>query len=143
MIHTIFFHLCLWCLDDAVKSVSVMEGDYVTLNTDAAEIQRDKVIEWRFGHNDILIARINRQNNERTIYNGSADGKFRDRLKLDEKTGSLTITNTRTTDSGLYKVTSSRTETPLNTFNLTIYGEYPLLVITRFFTQCPSSSHQN
>ncbi|XDV23457.1 hypothetical protein PO909_028031, partial [Leuciscus waleckii] len=68
------------------------------------------------------------------------DERFRDRLKLDEKTGSLTITNTRTTDSGLYTVTSSRTETPLNTFNLTIYARPPVPVISR---NCSSSSHQN
>ncbi|KAI2650779.1 Natural killer cell receptor 2B4 [Labeo rohita] len=35
--------------------------------------------------------------------------------------GSLTITNTRTTDSGLYKVTNGSNATPLNTFNLTVY----------------------
>ncbi len=98
-----------------------MEGDSVTLHPDDADIQRDDQIMWRLGYS-ILIAHINRENNKSRFYNDSADERFRDRLKLDQ-TGSLTITNTRTTDSGLYKVTSSRAEIPLNTFNLTVYGE--------------------
>ncbi|KAL0154429.1 hypothetical protein M9458_050278 [Cirrhinus mrigala] len=69
---------------------------------------------WTFGH--ILIAKINGKDNKREF----CDEKFRNRLKLDQ-TGSLTLTNTRTTDSGFYIVTSSRTEMPLNTFNLTVY----------------------
>ncbi len=109
--------------DDEVKSVSVMEGDYVTLNPSDPDIQKDDQMLWKFGHNSILIAQINRKNNNSIrCYYDNADGRFRDRLKLDQ-TGSLIITNTRTTDSGLYKVTSSRTETPLNTFSLTVYGE--------------------
>ncbi|KAL0161097.1 hypothetical protein M9458_044822, partial [Cirrhinus mrigala] len=69
---------------------------------------------WTFGH--ILIAKINRKDNKREFY----DERFRNRLKLDQ-IGSLTLTNTRITDPGFYKVTSSRTEMPLNTFNLTVY----------------------
>ncbi len=108
---------------DEVKTISVMEGDSVTLHTDNTEIQNQ--IMWRFGHNNILIAQINIQNNERTFYNDSADGRFRDRLKLDQ-TRSLIITNTRTTDSGLYQVYSTKSETPFNIFNLIVCGEYIL-----------------
>ncbi|KAI2648004.1 T-cell surface antigen CD2 [Labeo rohita] len=102
---------------DEVKSVAVMEGHSVSLRSNVNEMQGDEIIMWRFGHNISLIAKINGQNNKREV----SDERFRDRLELDQ-TGSLTITNTRTTDSGLYEVTSSRTETPLNTFNLTVYG---------------------
>ncbi len=102
----------------------MMEGDSVTLHTDDPDIQKDDQIMWKFGNNSILIAQINRKNNDSRFYDDNAGGRFRDRLKLDHQTGSLSITNTRTTDSGLYKVTSSsRTETPLNTFSLTVYGE--------------------
>ncbi len=102
------------------KLVSVTEGDSVTLN-----IQRDDEIEWRFGQKDILLAEI-KQNNKNTFYEDSADGRFRGRLKLDNQTGSLTITNTRTTDSGDYNVTSTKTRTSLNTFSLSVFGEYKL-----------------
>ncbi|KAG1929407.1 hypothetical protein F2P79_022962 [Pimephales promelas] len=108
---------------DAVKSVSVTEGESVTLNTDT-EIQTDELIMWRTGHNNSLIAKIK----------GNIFERFRDRLTLNEKTGSLTITNTRTTDSGLYRVISTRSKMPLNTFNLTVYAHLPVPVISRDFS---------
>uniref|UniRef100_A0A672L8Y3 Ig-like domain-containing protein n=1 Tax=Sinocyclocheilus grahami TaxID=75366 RepID=A0A672L8Y3_SINGR len=113
-----------------VKSVSVMEGDSVTLNTDDTDIQRKDQILWRFGHKDILIAQINRKNNKSKCHEDNADGRFRDRLQLDHQTGSLSIPNTRTTDSGLYTVTSSSIVKLLNTFNLTVYARLPVPVIS-------------
>ncbi|KAG1928776.1 hypothetical protein F2P79_023432 [Pimephales promelas] len=104
---------------DEVKSVSVMEGESVILKPNVTNIKKDDQIRWNFGHKDILIAQINRQNNEPKFYNGSADGRFIGRLKLDQ-TGSLTITDIRTTDSGLYQVKTTRSETPLNIFNLIV-----------------------
>uniref|UniRef100_A0A673HS11 Ig-like domain-containing protein n=1 Tax=Sinocyclocheilus rhinocerous TaxID=307959 RepID=A0A673HS11_9TELE len=147
----IFICLCSWihiCLlgvfgVDEVKSVSVMEGDSVTLNTDDTDIQRNDQILWRFGHNNILIAQINRKNNKSKCHYNNAAGRFRDRLQLDHQTGSLSITNTTTTDSGLYKVTSSRTETPLSTFNLTVYAHLPVPVVSRDCASSSSSSQQN
>ncbi len=100
----------------------MMEGDPVTLHISDTDIKKDDQMLWKFGQHGILIAQINRENNNSRFYSDNADGRFRDRLKLDQ-TGSLTITNTRTTDSGLYKVYSRRAEIPLNTFNLAVYGE--------------------
>ncbi|KTG32043.1 hypothetical protein cypCar_00043771, partial [Cyprinus carpio] len=119
-----FIFFCLWSLPgvfgvDAVQSVSVTEGESVTLNV--TDIQINDEIEWRFGQ--ILIAEINKKNYKSTFYDDNADGRFRDRLKLDQ-TGSLIITNTRTTDSGLYIVYSSTRNTLLNTFNLTVFGVF-------------------
>ncbi|XP_058617515.1 SLAM family member 9-like [Onychostoma macrolepis] len=126
----IFICLCSWSLTgvfgvDEVKSVSVTEGDSVTLNSDDTDIMGDELIMWRFGNNNSLIAKMNRKDNKGQFI----DERFRDRLKLDQ-TGSLSITNTRTTDSGLYKVTSTRTETPLNTYNLIVYAHLPVPVIS-------------
>uniref|UniRef100_A0A8C1ULL7 Ig-like domain-containing protein n=1 Tax=Cyprinus carpio TaxID=7962 RepID=A0A8C1ULL7_CYPCA len=134
----LFFCLCSWSLAgvfgvDAVQSVSVTEGDSVTLNV--TDIQTNDEIEWRFGQ--MLIAEINIKNKKSTFYNDSADGRFRNRLKLDQ-TGSLIITNTRTTDSGLYTVTSSTRNTLLNTFNLSVYAHLPVPVISNISSQSSS-----
>ncbi|ROJ25803.1 hypothetical protein DPX16_1009 [Anabarilius grahami] len=115
--------LCSWSLAGVFGvevKMEVMEGESVTLNPDPTELQRDDIrILWKFGN--FGIAQINRQDNKISLFNNSADGRFRDRLKLDHQTGSLTIISSRTTDSGLYKVIGSN-ETPLNMFNLTVYA---------------------
>ncbi|XP_043078766.1 CD48 antigen-like isoform X2 [Puntigrus tetrazona] len=136
----IFIGLCSWSLagvfvDDGVKSVSVMEGDSVTLNINDHDMH--KVEEILFKHNSVLIAQINRmKKNECRFFNNTASQRFRDRLKLDQ-TGSLIITDTRTTDSGLYNVSSRKTATRL-TISLTVYALFlPVPVITR---DCSSSS---
>uniref|UniRef100_A0A8C1V762 Immunoglobulin domain-containing protein n=1 Tax=Cyprinus carpio TaxID=7962 RepID=A0A8C1V762_CYPCA len=103
---------------DTVKSVSVKEGDSVTLQINVTEIQTDDEIEWKFGTKRNLIAKINGKNSR--IFDGP-DGRFRDRLKLDHQTGSLIITNTRTTDSGLYEVEiSSRRSEDTHRFIVTV-----------------------
>ncbi|XP_039522245.1 hemicentin-1-like [Pimephales promelas] len=115
----ILFFVCLWRLDvtESVKSVSVMEGDSVTLNTDVTETQKYLNIQWTFG--STRIAEVSRLTQTSLTYNGP-DGRFTDRLKLDQ-TGSLTITNTRISDSGLYKVTVISKDTSYMSFNLTVY----------------------
>ncbi|XDV24168.1 hypothetical protein PO909_028417 [Leuciscus waleckii] len=95
-----------------------MEGDSVTLNSDTELKDDDDLIEWRFGTYGPLLAQMNREFDEIFISDGT-DGRFRDRLKLDNQTGSLTIMNTRTTDSGLYEVTIRGSKT---TFTVTVYA---------------------
>ncbi|XP_016415173.1 uncharacterized protein LOC107745733, partial [Sinocyclocheilus rhinocerous] len=85
---------------DGMKSVSVMEGDSVTLHTDA-EIHTDDLIVWRFGDKGVLLAKLDVETNETSL--NDADSIFKDRLQLNQ-TGSLTITNTRTEHTGLYEV---------------------------------------
>ncbi|XP_016146090.1 SLAM family member 5-like, partial [Sinocyclocheilus grahami] len=120
---------------DAVTSVSVMEGGSVTLESGVTEIQTHDVIMWTFGRPEARIAQINKQAGIFSTYDGP-DGRFRDRLKLDHQTGSLTITNTRNTHSGLYQVIDGMTLTT-HRFNVTVYARLPCPVISR---DCSSSS---
>ncbi|XDV24098.1 hypothetical protein PO909_028363 [Leuciscus waleckii] len=80
-------------------SLSVLEGDSVTLNTGVTKQQRDKML-WYFNH--ILIAQINGHHNTSCLYDGE-DGRFRDRLEVDYETGSLTITNIRSEHAGRFE----------------------------------------
>ncbi len=77
------------------ESVSVMEGDSVTLKTNATEAQQVDDILWQFGSEKTLIAKVKKLQQIFSTFDGP-DGRFRDRLKLDNQTGSLTITNITT-----------------------------------------------
>ncbi|KTF82547.1 hypothetical protein cypCar_00033033 [Cyprinus carpio] len=126
MVHVVvLIHLCLWHLVgvfadlDAEESVSVLEGDSVTLNSGLTKMMDDDLILWRFGYNKILIAKINVMASSITVYDDVLDGRFRDRLKVDHQTGSLIITNTRTEHTGLYQLQSNSVR---KSFNLTVYA---------------------
>ncbi|XP_048038395.1 uncharacterized protein LOC125263453 isoform X2 [Megalobrama amblycephala] len=104
-----------------VRYEYVIEGESVTLKTDA-EIQKDDQIEWRFGEKDSLIAEIKGETGETSIYDHVPDGRFIDRLHLNKKTGSLTITDITTIRAGVYKlkITSSSKGKTNRTFIVTI-----------------------
>ncbi|XP_073717527.1 uncharacterized protein [Misgurnus anguillicaudatus] len=140
-------YLCLYLLTngsfvfgvdgDEVKSVSVMEGDSVTLYTDITDIQTDDQIVWMFGPREIRIAEIYKE----SIDMFDSNEIFGDRLKLDSQTGSLTITNITITHTGLYKLQMlSNKGTSYKRFSVTVYAPLPVPVISRNSSQCSSSS---
>ncbi|XP_073793442.1 uncharacterized protein isoform X9 [Danio rerio] len=97
-----------------VDEVSVKEGNSVTLHTHL-QIKRDEESVWSF--NKTWIAKVIE---DKLAYN--EDGEFQNRLKLDHQTGSLTITNTRTTDSGVYIFTTIIDNKQLTRrFSVTVY----------------------
>ncbi len=126
---------------DAVESVSVTEGDSVSLNSRLTGIQTRDVITWTFGYSETKIAEIDRENGIVSTSEGDAAG-FRDRLKLDHQTGSLTITDTRTTDSGDYTVHIKGAKTATYRFNVIVYGESGLHVYSHCL-KCISKTKHN
>jgi len=103
-----------------MKSLSVMEGNSVTLQTDVTETHGDELIVWRFERK--LIAKYDVEAKSSPLHD--TDERFRDRLQLDHQTGSLTITHTRTTDSGEYtlKINSNK-QTLFKRFSVAVSGE--------------------
>ncbi|XP_056614484.1 uncharacterized protein LOC130429758 isoform X2 [Triplophysa dalaica] len=122
---------------DEVKSMSVMEGDSVTLHMDDTDIQTDDMILWSFVTQASIIVRINREANTVSVYDDVHDGMFRDRLRVDVQTGSLTITNITTRHSGLYQMTISGMMLTFNRFIVTVYARLPVPDITSY---CPQNS---
>ncbi|XP_059399346.1 SLAM family member 5-like [Carassius carassius] len=121
--------------------MSVTEGDSVTLHTDLTETQKVELIRWRYGPDSAPIAQLNREINK--ISFDVLDGRFRDRLKLDDQTGSLTITNITNEHSGLYELQiSSRNKVSSKKFSIVVSGEsrLPVPVISRNCSSLSSSS---
>ncbi|CAM4660001.1 unnamed protein product [Leuciscus chuanchicus] len=105
-----------------IQSVSVMEGDSVTLNSDVTEIREDEDILWKYGAEKSLIAKISIETRFFSTFDDVPDGRFRDRLKLDNQTGSLTITNTTTEHTGDYQLEKSGVKLTIKSFSVSVYG---------------------
>ncbi len=103
------------------ESVSVMEGDSVLLHTTVTEVPEDDDILWKYGAEKSLIAEISKVAG---LFNTSdvPDRRFRDRLKLDNQTGSLTITNITTQHAGLYHLEINGEKETFKTFSVSVYG---------------------
>ncbi|KAK9967244.1 hypothetical protein ABG768_001652 [Culter alburnus] len=134
------FCLCWWCLTGVFgDSVSVMEGDSVTLYTDLTEIHEGEDILWKYGAENSLIAKIKKKNQTFLTFD-VPDERFRDRLKLDDQTGSLTIMNITTEHAGVYRLDISGAKESTKTFNVSVYARLPVPVISSNSSQCSSSS---
>ncbi|KAI2647166.1 T-lymphocyte surface antigen Ly-9 [Labeo rohita] len=97
---------------DGPNSVSVMEGDSVTINSGLIAIQSDDVIEWRFDGN--RIAKIPSTDSSVISVWISPDEAFLNRLQLNNQTGDLKITNIKTTNSGQYTLQIRRSSGSLD-----------------------------
>ncbi|XP_050951422.1 uncharacterized protein LOC127154068 isoform X1 [Labeo rohita] len=92
--------------------VSVMNGDSVTLHTEV-ERKHQESIKWYV--RSVRVAQISEDFFCTDIKCKEVNERFRDRLKLDNQTGSLTITDITNTDSGEYKlIISSSSEKIFN-----------------------------
>uniref|UniRef100_A0A8C9SVN5 Ig-like domain-containing protein n=1 Tax=Scleropages formosus TaxID=113540 RepID=A0A8C9SVN5_SCLFO len=101
-----------------------IERDTVTLHTGVTDVQKDSVILWYFRSGvDDLIAQFIKGETETDF-----DERFRDRLELDTQTGSLTIRNLNTSDSGVYRVHRVKGKPPVTEFQLVVYSKYRLPV---------------
>ncbi len=107
---------------DEIKKKSVKEGESVTLDTPKVKTPND-LMAWYF--NDTLIAEIT-EDQSKICADDQCKERFKDRLKLDPF-DSLIITNTRTTDSGQYKleINSSRNSVSITSmsFIVSVTGE--------------------
>ncbi len=99
----------------------MMEGDSVTLKTNVTEIHEGDSIVWKYGAEKSQIARMNKK--KQNFSSDVLDGRFRDRLKLNNQTGSLTITNITTQHAGCYELQISAAKRTSKTFNVSVYGE--------------------
>ncbi|XP_056304033.1 T-cell surface antigen CD2-like [Danio aesculapii] len=118
------------------ESVSVTEGDLVTLHTDV--FVKDDQIVWTFGAEKAEIANIKIMRQIFSMFDGP-DGRFRDRLKVDNQTGSLIIPNIRSEHAGDYEVTISGSKFTAKTFRVSVNARLPVPVIFNS-PQCSSSS---
>ncbi|XP_067253098.1 uncharacterized protein [Chanodichthys erythropterus] len=119
--------------------VSVMEGDSVTISSDFTELKDNDWIRWKFGNEHTLIAEISKRPNRFAVYDDVLDGRFRDRLKLDNQTGSLTITNITTEHDGRYELDNDYYMRP-SVICLAVYARLPVPFISSNSSQCSSSS---
>jgi len=108
-------------MTDEMKTVSVKEGESVTLRTGVIDIKIYDQILWKF--KDQLIAKTIQLTNQMSLYDTS-DKRFKGRIQLNEKTGSLSISDSRTTDSEDYSLHMiSSTSTVQRTISVTVSGE--------------------
>ncbi len=109
--------VCVFVGAKAGKSVSVMEGDSVSLESDLTE--NSVLLELEKESLLYFIAHIKTTAGRLSTFK-VLDERFRDRLKLDNQTGYLTITDITTEDAGLYYYDLTNHS---KAFRVSVYGE--------------------
>lgn len=113
------FVCAVGAVTDEIESVSVMEGDSFTLHTNIV-IKTDDCIEWRYGAQLDLLATLNREAKKTSLSNDT-DGRFTDRLKLNDKTGDLTIIDATSELDGVYQLEITGKKVTKKTFSFSEY----------------------
>ncbi|XP_026052909.1 uncharacterized protein LOC113039293 [Carassius auratus] len=125
---------CPTCMIGDVDDILVVEGYKFNLFPNHTDMMVSDVIQWKFVPENTLLAEINKQTNSMAVYDDVLDGRFRNRLKLDNQTGSLTIMNMTTKHTGVFEV---RTKNLRKRYIFTVYVRLPDTAIS---TDCPSPS---
>ncbi|XP_073699694.1 uncharacterized protein [Garra rufa] len=117
--------------EEETKTVSVMEGDSVTLNSDITEILTDDLILWTFKYQNLETRLAEIYKKTKSVFDIKENNvRFRDRLQMDEQTGSLTITNVNKFHSGLYKLQIHSGEVKHKSFSIAVYAPLTVPVIS-------------
>ncbi|XP_073721466.1 uncharacterized protein [Misgurnus anguillicaudatus] len=95
------------------------EGDSVTLNTGVTEIKKHNLMMWMFGPSNPDVRLVEIIINHNISYD--FDERYRDRLHVDHQTGSLTIKDLKTTNTGVYQL-------QISNIKETIYKRYNVFV---------------
>ncbi|XP_051726917.1 uncharacterized protein LOC127500068 isoform X2 [Ctenopharyngodon idella] len=105
---------------ETIEEKKVADGDSATLET-KTDLQEDDKVQWWYQDDGNLIAEISRVGVTREVTHDGFDERFRSKLVLNDKTGSLTINNTMNIHSGLYMLQiSSKTRRIKKKFILTV-----------------------
>lgn len=102
------------------KTKSVKEGEIIILHTGVIDIDSEgyNLILWKT--KDVIVGEINKKINKHNV----DEEIFNGRLQLKETSGSLIISDSRTTDSGVYHLNmSSSSHTLQRTITVTVSGE--------------------
>uniref|UniRef100_A0A8C9RFM9 Immunoglobulin domain-containing protein n=1 Tax=Scleropages formosus TaxID=113540 RepID=A0A8C9RFM9_SCLFO len=103
------------------RQLTAMKGRSITLEAGTAELRRDSHVVWLFGSPEpttVMAALFDGRSS--TDYSD----RFGDRLQLDTRTVSLTLSNLSTGDTGIYQLKLLKGDLPVATFTLSVYGEY-------------------
>lgn len=113
--------LCCVSSGEEKEMVRGREGDSVTLSSRGDGCDRGTQVVWMFGSQQVPNLRIARLR-EGEVHTHFIES-FRDRLQLDQRSGSLSITGLRLNDTGVYMCRSIGRNTFTQQFSLTVYGK--------------------